>query len=113
MTISSDDRQPDKVLLLAGVLEKLRTHDGLTVDRLRSDRVGLATPLMELAAVHRYASVHGVDLPDAAIAVVSDCIREDLGGAQQIIADVILALSLLTKPLAEAGIDGHITRALS
>jgi ribokinase len=112
MTISSDDRQPDKVPLLAGVLEKLRTHDGLTVDRLRSDRVGLASPLMELAAVQRYASVHAVDLPNAAVALVSDCISEDLNSTRQIIADVVLALGVLTKRLADAGIDGHITRAL-
>ena len=64
--INRSDKQTADVLLLASVLEKLRTHDGLTVARLHAGRSGIAAPLMELAATRRFATVHELDLASAA-----------------------------------------------
>ncbi len=111
MTISGDE-QSAKTLLLASVLEKLRTHAGLTIDRLRSDGTGLAAPLLDLAA---NGHLDGAPDPDPAVTafqLVTDCVREDLHGIQQVVADVILALKLNTEALAGADVDDLITRSL-
>jgi ribokinase len=106
------ERHPADVLLLASVLEKLRTHDGLTVPRLIAGRSGIAAPLLELAATRRFASVHDLDTPAAAFDLVASCVRDDLHGSQQIVADAILALGLYTEQHSRAGLDDRITRAL-
>ena len=110
--INSSDKQTADVLLLASVLEKLRTHDGLTVARLQAGRSGIAAPLMELAATRRFASVHELDPASAAFDLVANCVRDDLHGTQQIVADAILALGLHTETHSRAGIDERITRSL-
>jgi ribokinase len=106
------DKQTADVLLLASVLEKLRTHDGLTVARLHAGRTGIAAPLMELAATRRFATVHELDVASAAFDLVANCVRDDLHGTQQIVADAVLALGLHVDTHAHAGIDERITRAL-
>jgi ribokinase len=106
------DRQSEHVRVLANALEKLRTHGGLTADRLRADRTGVSEPLLELAATRRYANVHELDLPEAAVALVHDCVREDLAESAQLVADAVLALRVLEDALSVAGIDAHLTRAL-
>jgi ribokinase len=106
------DKQTADVLLLASVLEKLRTHDGLTIARLHANRTGIAAPLMDLAATRRFATVHGLDVAPAAFDLVANCVRDDLHGTQQIVADAILALGLYTDTHAHAGIDARITRSL-
>ena len=106
------DKQTADVLLLASVLEKLRTHDGLTVARLHASRSGIAAPLMELAATRRFASVHELDPASAAFDLVANCVRDDLTGTQQIVADAILALGLHADTHAQAGIEERITRSL-
>jgi ribokinase len=110
--INSSDKQTADVLLLASVLEKLRTHDGLTIARLHAGRSGIAAPLMELAATRRFATVHELDLASAAYDLVANCVRDDLHGTQQIVADAILALGLHTDTHARAGIEERITRSL-
>lgn len=110
--LDSGDSQPEKVRVLANALEKLRTHGGLTADRLRADRSGVSAPLLSLAATRRYANVHELDLPDAAVALVCDCVREDLYDSQRIVADAVLALGVLGQSLKDAGIGTHVTRAL-
>jgi ribokinase len=106
------DKQTADVLLLASVLEKLRTHDGLTTARLHAGRSGIAAPLMELAATRRFASVHELDPASAAFDLVATCVGDDLQGTQQIVADAILALGLHTDTYTRAGIDERITLAL-
>lgn len=106
------DKQPADVLLLASVLEKLRTHDGLTVARLTAGRQGIAAPLLELAATRRFASVHDVDPSAAAFDLVAGCVRDDLHGSQQLVADAILALGLYAGAHSRAGLDDRITRGL-
>lgn len=106
------DKQPADVLLLASVLEKLRTHDGLTVARLTAGRLGTAAPLLELAATRRFASVHDLDPPAAAFDLVASCVRDDMHGSQQLVADAILALGLYADAHSHAGLDDRITRGL-
>jgi ribokinase len=106
------DKQTADVLLLASVLEKLRTHDGLTVGRLHANRTGIAAPLIDLAATRRFATVHELDLANAAFDLVANCVRDDLQGTQQLVADAILALNLHSDALARAGIDGRIAHSL-
>lgn len=106
------DKQTADVLLLASVLEKLRTHDGLTVARLQAGRSGIAAPLLELAATRRFARVHELDLASAAFDLVAHCARDDLTGTQQIVADAILALGLHAQALADGGIEERVTRSL-
>jgi ribokinase len=110
--INRSDKQTADVLLLASVLEKLRTHDGLTVARLHAGRSGIAAPLLELAATRRFATVHELDLASAAFDLVAHCVRDDLHGTQQIVADAILALGLHTDTHARAGIEERVTRSL-
>ena len=106
------DKQTADVLLLASVLEKLRTHDGLTTARLHAGRSGIAAPLMELAATRRFASVHELDPASAAFDLVATCVGDDLNGTQQIVADAILALGLHTETYTRAGIEERITLGL-
>ncbi|WP_328521457.1 carbohydrate kinase family protein [Kribbella sp. NBC_00359] len=106
------DKQTADVLLLASVLEKLRTHDGLTTARLHAGRSGIAAPLMELAATRRFASVHELDPASAAFDLVATCVGDDLNGTQQIVADAILALGIHTDTYTRAGIEERITVAL-
>ena len=111
MTNRSDTQTAD-VLLLASVLEKLRTHDGLTIARLHASRTGIAAPLMELAATRRFATVHELDPASAAFDLVASCVRDDLQGTHQIVADAILALGLHADMHARAGIEDRVTRSL-
>ncbi|TCO23218.1 ribokinase [Kribbella steppae] len=106
------DKQTADVLLLASVLEKLRTHDGLTIARLHANRSGIAAPLMDLAATRRFATVHELDLASAAFDLVANCVRDDLHGTQQIVADAILALGLHRDAYPHAGIDKRIAQSL-
>ncbi|MGW6275871.1 carbohydrate kinase family protein [Kribbella sp. NPDC055071] len=102
----SRDERIAKARLLASVLEKLRTRDGLTVDRLRSERAGLAAPLLDLAASRHFAGTDDLHLAVAAVDLVAKCVREDLHGTRQVVADAILALHLQTE------VDDRVTREL-
>lgn len=62
---------PDE-LVLAHALEKLRAREGLTLSRLRGAAHSIGSPLLSLAAVRRYASVHGLDEAEAALAVAAE-----------------------------------------
>lgn len=93
---TSGDEQSANAQLLASVLEKLRTHDGLTIDRLRSDRSGIAAPLLELPATRRIARAGGLDPAAAAFELVVNCVRDNLQGTHHIVADAVLALHLQT-----------------
>ncbi|MEU8221911.1 PfkB family carbohydrate kinase [Kribbella sp. NPDC048915] len=106
------DSQSEKVRVLINSLEKLRTHGGLTAERLRADRSGVATPLLSLAATRRYASVHELDPADAAVALTCDCVREDLNDSQQLVADAVLGLGVFRQSFLDSGIDTQVIRAL-
>ena len=101
MTTTGDEQSTD-ILLLANVLEKLRTRGGLTADRLRSDRTGLAAPLRELVAGRHFGGPADAVPAEAVIAMVAGCVRARLHGSQRLVADVMLALGLHAEALSEA-----------
>src|SRR5262249_25295425 len=91
--------------VLRHALEKLRTRDGVNLDRLRAGATGVAAPLLGLAAVRRYSSVHEVDLARAAVAVVGECVRDALNGSDRIVADAVLGLGVFARTYLQHGID--------
>jgi hypothetical protein len=81
MTNRTDMVSPD-ALVLTHALEKLRARDGLTHSRLENSRSVEAAPLLGLAAVRRYAAVHDVEMAQAALDVIKECISESLHGSR-------------------------------
>ncbi len=84
---------PDELILLH-TLEKLRARDGVTLTRLEAAAQGAAAPLLSLSAVRRCASVRHLNLPQAALALVVECVRDSLIGTDRIVADAVLALGI-------------------
>jgi ribokinase len=103
---------PDELVLMHA-LEKLRTRDGLTLARLRAGANGVVAPLFNLAAVRRYASSHDVDVSQAALAVITECLRDALGGTYRIVADAILAAGVSADAYRRHGIEARVVEALS
>ncbi|TDW22978.1 PfkB family carbohydrate kinase [Kribbella kalugense] len=108
---NDNDQQPAKALLLVSVLEKLRTRDGLTIDRLHAGRFGPTLPLLDLAAT-RCADIRDTDIARAAFDLVLTTVRERLHGTQQIVADAILALGVHKSTYAAVGLDERIIGSL-
>ncbi len=102
---------PDE-LVLTHALEKLRMRDGLTLARLEAGAGGIAAPLLSLAAVRRYASVHSVGLIQAARDVVCECVRDALNGTDCIVADAVLALGTFSDAHDRHGIEPDVVNAL-
>jgi ribokinase len=103
--------EPPSALVLTHALEKLRARDGLSLAKMGDER-GQAGPLLELHATQRFASVHRVELADAAVGVVKQCVLETIDGTHRIVADATLALGLFVDQYARSGIDGRIVKAL-
>jgi ribokinase len=99
-------------LVLTHTLEKLRARDGLTVTRLETGAIGVAAPLLGLAAVQRYANIHDMDLTRAALAVVAECVRDALQGTDRIVADTVLALGVFADSQLRHGIEPRVVEAL-
>src|SRR5262249_14831946 len=91
---------------------KLRARDGLTVARLQAGASGAAAPLLQLTAVRRFASIHGVDLFQAAREVVAESVRTALNGTDQIIADARLASGAFVDVYASSGVEPRVVHAL-
>jgi ribokinase len=85
------------VVVLTHALEKLRAREGVTLARLEGDAHGVAEPLLNLTAVRRYASIHNIEHSQAALAVVTECVRDGLGGSHRIVADAVLALGIFAE----------------
>jgi ribokinase len=102
---------PDELLLMHA-LEKLRAREGLTSARLQLGAAGVAAPLLNLGAVRRYGSIHGLDPVQAALAVICECVRDALHGSQRVVADAILALGVSAEAHRHHGIEPHIIEAL-
>ena len=111
MTDRRDMVSPD-ALVLRHALEKLRTRDGLTHSRLESSRSVEAAPLLSLAAVRRYAAVHNVDLAQAALEIITECVRDSLYGSDRVVADAVLALRVFSEAYTRQGIDEGVNCAL-
>ncbi|MDR2984041.1 MAG: PfkB family carbohydrate kinase, partial [Nocardiopsaceae bacterium] len=111
MSVQRGSESP-KELVLTHCLEKLRARNGLTADRLDAGASGVAAPLLALAAVRRYAGIHRVSLTQAALAVVSECIRDGLDGTHRIVADAVLATGVFTDGQYRDHIDEKVVEAL-
>jgi ribokinase len=111
MTNRTDMVSPD-ALVLTHALEKLRARDGLTHSRLENSRSVEAAPLLGLAAVRRYAAVHDVEMAQAALDVIKECISESLHGSQCIVADAILGLGTFSEAYINQGIEPRVDSAL-
>jgi ribokinase len=111
MTHRTDMVSPD-ALVLTHALEKLRARDGLTHSRLENSRSVEAAPLLGLAAVRRYAAVHGTELPQAALDVIKECVRENLRGSQCIVADAVLGLGIFSETYTRNSIEARVVSAL-
>jgi ribokinase len=111
MSNRTDMVSPD-ALVLTHALEKLRARDGLTHSRLDDSRSIEAAPLLNLAAVRRYAAVHDVELAQAAMDVIKECVRESLHGSQCIVADAVLGLGTFSERYLRHGLESRIVAAL-
>ena len=111
MTNRTDMVSPD-ALVLTHALEKLRARDGLTHSRLDNSRSVEAAPLLGLAAVRRYAAVHDMELAQAALEVIKECVRENLHGSQCIVADAVLGLGAFSEAYTRNGIEQRVVSAL-
>jgi ribokinase len=112
MTNRTDMVSPDTLMVLTHALEKLRAREGMTWERLDSSQSVEAAPLLALAAVRRYAGANDVELAQAALEVIKECIRESLNGSQRVVADAVLGLGVFSQPYVSHGIDRHIVDAL-
>ena len=100
------------VVVLTHTLEKLRAREGVTLTRLEGDAHGVAEPLLNLAAVRRHASIHNVELSQAALAVVSECVRDGLIGSHRIVADAVLALGIFSEEHYRHFVEARVLDAL-
>lgn len=98
--------------ILTHVLEKMRARNGLSATRLQNSRDDDTAALLGLAATHRYATVHDVDLHEAALAVVAECILETVAATHRIVADAVLGLGVFSDEFARRGIDTKVVQAL-
>lgn len=105
-------RESSDELVLTHALEKLRARDGLTLARVEAGATGVAAPLLSLAAVRRYASIHNVELAQAALAVVAECVRDALIGTDRIVADAVLALGAFHGAHHRYAIEPRVVDAL-
>jgi ribokinase len=111
MTNRADMVSPD-ALVLTHALEKLRARDGLTHSRLENSRSVEAAPLLNLAAVRRHASVHDIELAQAALDVIAECVRDSLHGSQQPVADAVLGLGVFSETYISHGVEARVVSAL-
>jgi ribokinase len=106
------DLNSDDARVLLNVLEKMRARDGLTLARLQDSKSDVSAPLLELSATRRYATVHNLGLPEAALEVVGQCVRT-MSGREQIVADAILALGLFTDVHRQHKVDNRVIQSLT
>jgi len=111
MTNRTDMVSPD-ALVLTHALEKLRARDGLTHSRLDNSRSVEAAPLLGLAAVRRHAAVHNIELAQAALEVIKECVRESLQGSHCIVADAVLGLGTFSEAYNSHGVEPRVVSAL-
>jgi ribokinase len=88
-----------EVIGVRGVFLKLRTHAGLSVRRLRDTEVDTRV-LADLPVVQRVIRESGVPVDQAIVDAVAGVVAE-LPPTDRLIADVVLALGLLTERLSD------------
>jgi ribokinase len=112
MTIRSGAELPD-ALTLTRALEKFRGGQGLTLSRLQADRSEATARLLGLAATRRRASIDETGLAAATLAVLTECVRDDMSGTHQIVADAVLGLGVCSLTYSRAGLDAEVIRDLA
>lgn len=98
--------------VLTHVLEKMRARNGLSAGRLQNSRDDDTSALLGLAATHRYATVHDVELHEAALAVVAECILETVAATHRIVADAVLGLGVFSDEFSRHGVEAKVVQAL-
>ena len=98
---------------LTQALEKFRRREGLTLARLQGDQSDEAARLLGLSATKRRASIDRSGGPAAAIMVVTECIRDEMSGSRQLVADAVLALGVCSPTYAAAGVPADLIQDLS
>ena len=106
------DRVSPEALVLAHALEKLRAREGVTDSRLINSHSAEATLLLNLAAVHRHAAARKIELAQAAVEVIKECVREDLNGSDSIVADAVLGLGAFSDTYVSRDIEPRVVEAL-
>jgi ribokinase len=84
----------------------------LTHSRLQNPRSPEAAPLLNLAAVRRYAEANDVELAQAALDVIKECVRENLRDSQRPVADAILGLGVFSEVYVGHGVEARVVSAL-
>jgi ribokinase len=107
------DRVSPEALLLAHALEKLRAREGVTDSRLVNSHSAEAALLLNLAAVQRHAASREIELAQAAVEVIKDCVREDLNGSDSIVADAVLGLGAFSDTYVSHDIEARVVEALN
>ncbi|MGW7679682.1 carbohydrate kinase family protein [Kribbella sp. NPDC054772] len=98
--------------MLLHVLKELHSDGTPIFSQLHSGRHDVVAPLLDLAAVRRYADAHAASPEVSALAVVGDCVRE-LAGTEQIVADAALGVGAFVDEYALHQIDRRSIRELS
>ena len=111
-----EDNAPGRdaeLMVLTHALEKLRARDGVSLAHLQAAGAnGTAVALLNLAAVRRYSTVHELDPPRAAVAVVAETVRDSLTGSYRLVADAILGLGIFARQYERAGVERRIIDGL-
>jgi ribokinase len=107
------DRVSPEALLLAHALEKLRAREGVTDSRLINSHSAEAALVLNLAAVQRHAAARKIELAQAAVEVIKECVREDLNGSDSIVADAVLGLGAFFDTYVSRDIEPRVVEALN
>ena len=111
--MSRTDRDSPDPRLIRHALEKLRGRNGLTAARLLASQDGDAAALLELGSVRRHATVHSLDLPQAALEIIRERVRDDLQGTTRVVADAVLGLGVFVDTYTAQQMDARVVAALS
>jgi ribokinase len=107
------DRVSPEALLLAHALEKLRAREGVTDSRLVNSHSAEAALVLNLTAVQRHAAAREIELAQAAVEVIKECVRDDLNGSDSIVADAVLGLGAFSDTYVSRDIEPRVVEALN
>jgi ribokinase len=107
------DRVSPEALLLAHALEKLRAREGVTDSRLVNSHSAEAALLLNLSAVQRHAAAREIELAQAAVEVIKECVRVDLNGSDSIVADAVLGLGAFSDTYVSRDIEPRVVETLN
>jgi len=69
---------------------------------------------LNLTAVQRHAAARKIELAQAALEVIKECVREDLNGSESIVADAVLGLGAFSDTyVVSRDIEPRVVEALN